>query len=69
METRPSHCGVRHLALTTHNLEEMTTFYTEFLGFSVEWASGSRQCISDVGGRQSGVSPFCRGTGQKAIPF
>ena len=38
MESRPSHCGVRHLALTTHNLEEMTRFYTEFLGFRVEWA-------------------------------
>ena len=38
MSSRPSHCGIRHLALTTPNLEEMTSFYTEFLGFRVEWS-------------------------------
>ena len=38
MSSRPSHCGIRHLALTTPNLEEMTIFYTEFLGFRVEWS-------------------------------
>ena len=38
MASRPSHCGIRHLALTTPNLDEMTRFYTRFLGFRVEWS-------------------------------
>ena len=38
MASRPSHCGIRHLALTTPNLDEMTRFYTKFLGFRVEWS-------------------------------
>ena len=34
---RPSHRGLRHLALNVSNLEEMRRFYTELLGSAVEW--------------------------------
>src|SRR5947208_4132571 len=34
---RPSHAGLRHLALNVQRLDEMKRFYVELLGFSVEW--------------------------------
>jgi catechol 2,3-dioxygenase-like lactoylglutathione lyase family enzyme len=34
---RPLHAGLRHLALNVTRLDEMKRFYTELLGFSVEW--------------------------------
>ena len=34
---RPSHAGLRHLALNVHHLDEMKRFYVELLGFAVEW--------------------------------
>jgi catechol 2,3-dioxygenase-like lactoylglutathione lyase family enzyme len=34
---RPTHLGLRHLALNAHRLEEMKRFYVDLLGFSVEW--------------------------------
>ena len=34
---RPTHAGLRHLALNATNLEAMKHFYTELLGFAVEW--------------------------------
>ena len=34
---RPSHAGLRHLALNVRQLEAMTRFYVELLGFEVEW--------------------------------
>jgi catechol 2,3-dioxygenase-like lactoylglutathione lyase family enzyme len=34
---RPAHAGLRHLALKVRNLEAMTRFYVDLLGFSVEW--------------------------------
>jgi catechol 2,3-dioxygenase-like lactoylglutathione lyase family enzyme len=34
---RPSHAGLRHLALNARNLEAMTRFYVDVLGFAVEW--------------------------------
>ncbi len=34
---RPTHAGLRHLALNAQRLEEMRRFYTELLGFVVEW--------------------------------
>ena len=37
MRVRPSHLGIRHLAISAYALEEMTRFYTGFLGFEVEW--------------------------------
>jgi len=34
---RPSHAGLRHLALNVQRLDEMKRFYVDLLGFSVEW--------------------------------
>jgi len=35
--TRPSHAGLRHLALNVRDLEAMKRFYVDLLGFAVEW--------------------------------
>jgi catechol 2,3-dioxygenase-like lactoylglutathione lyase family enzyme len=34
---RPSHAGLRHLALNVQHLDEMKRFYVDLLGFAVEW--------------------------------
>ena len=34
---RPTHAGLRHLALNVRRLDEMKRFYTDVLGFAVEW--------------------------------
>ena len=34
---RPTHQGLRHLALNARDLDAMKHFYVELLGFSVEW--------------------------------
>jgi catechol 2,3-dioxygenase-like lactoylglutathione lyase family enzyme len=34
---RPTHAGLRHLALNVHDLDVMKRFYVDFLGFDVEW--------------------------------
>jgi catechol 2,3-dioxygenase-like lactoylglutathione lyase family enzyme len=34
---RPTHAGLRHLALNATNLDAMKQFYVELLGFAVEW--------------------------------
>ena len=34
---RPSHRGLRHVALNVRGLEEMKRFYVDLLGFAVEW--------------------------------
>jgi catechol 2,3-dioxygenase-like lactoylglutathione lyase family enzyme len=34
---RPTHAGLRHLALNVRDLEAMTRFYVELLGFVIEW--------------------------------
>ncbi|MEE9394360.1 MAG: VOC family protein [Planctomycetota bacterium] len=33
----PSWLGIRHVALRVHNLEGCLRFYSDFLGFSIEW--------------------------------
>jgi catechol 2,3-dioxygenase-like lactoylglutathione lyase family enzyme len=35
---RPTHAGLRHLALNVRQMDEMKRFYTDVLGFTVEWA-------------------------------
>jgi catechol 2,3-dioxygenase-like lactoylglutathione lyase family enzyme len=37
MLQRPSHAGLRHLALGVRQLEAMKHFYVDVLGFEVEW--------------------------------
>jgi catechol 2,3-dioxygenase-like lactoylglutathione lyase family enzyme len=37
MLQRPSHAGLRHLALGVRDLEVMKRFYVDLLGFEVEW--------------------------------
>jgi catechol 2,3-dioxygenase-like lactoylglutathione lyase family enzyme len=34
---RPTHAGLRHLALNVRRFDEMKRFYVELLGFAVEW--------------------------------
>lgn len=34
---RPSHAGLRHLALNVRDMDAMKRFYVELLGFEVEW--------------------------------
>lgn len=34
---RPTHAGLRHLALNVRELDAMKRFYTDLLGFAVEW--------------------------------
>ena len=34
---RPSHAGLRHLALNVTRIAEMKAFYVDLLGFRVEW--------------------------------
>jgi catechol 2,3-dioxygenase-like lactoylglutathione lyase family enzyme len=34
---RPSHAGLRHLALNARDLDAMTRFYVDVLGFAIEW--------------------------------
>lgn len=34
---RPTHAGLRHLALNARQLEAMKRFYVDLLGFAVEW--------------------------------
>jgi catechol 2,3-dioxygenase-like lactoylglutathione lyase family enzyme len=36
--SRPTHAGLRHLALNVRDLEAMQRFYVDLLGFEVEWA-------------------------------
>ena len=41
MRGKPTHKGIRHLALHVKSLEQMKQFYTEVLGFVVEWEPDS----------------------------
>ena len=34
---RPAHAGLRHLALHARDLDAMKRFYTDVMGFAVEW--------------------------------
>ena len=34
---RPTHAGLRHLALNVERMEEMKRFYIDLLGFAIEW--------------------------------
>ena len=34
---RPTHLGLRHLALNVRRMADMTAFYVDVLGFQIEW--------------------------------
>ena len=34
---RPTHLGLRHLALNVRHMADMKAFYVDVLGFRVEW--------------------------------
>ncbi|MEP7303937.1 MAG: VOC family protein [Acidobacteriota bacterium] len=38
---RPTHSGLRHLALNVRDLAAMKRFYVELLGFAIEWEPDS----------------------------
>jgi len=38
MDRPPAHLGLRHVALVVRAFEETRAFYTDLLGFEVEWA-------------------------------
>jgi len=38
---RPTHAGLRHLALNVRELDAMKRFYVDLLGFAVEWEPDS----------------------------
>ena len=37
MQLRPTHAGLRHLALNVQHMDEMKRFYVDLLGFEIEW--------------------------------
>jgi catechol 2,3-dioxygenase-like lactoylglutathione lyase family enzyme len=67
---RPSHAGLRHLALNARDLEAMKRFYVDLLGFKVEWepdpdnvylSSGIDNLALHRGGTTSMTGPPPRG--------
>jgi catechol 2,3-dioxygenase-like lactoylglutathione lyase family enzyme len=48
---RPTHAGLRHLALNVTRLDEMKRFYTEILGFTVEWEPDADNVYLSSGSR------------------
>lgn len=66
---RPKHAGMRHVALNVLDLEPMERFYTDLLGFDVEWrpdpenvylCSGidnlALHVVEDTGGKQQSLA-------------
>jgi catechol 2,3-dioxygenase-like lactoylglutathione lyase family enzyme len=67
---RPSHVGLRHVALNVDRLEEMKRFYVDLLGFAVEWEPDPDNVYLSSGvdnlalHRSPGVPPIAREPGR-----
>jgi catechol 2,3-dioxygenase-like lactoylglutathione lyase family enzyme len=47
---RPSHLGLRHLALNVRHMAAMKAFYVDLLGFAVEWEPDADNVYLTSGG-------------------
>ena len=62
MRDRPTHKGIRHLALHVQSLEQMKHFYTEVLGYAVEWEPDSDNVYLTSGTDNVALHRSVRGT-------
>jgi len=62
MRGRPTHKGIRHLALHVQSLEQMKDFYTEVLGYAVEWEPDSDNVYLTSGTDNVALHRSVRGT-------
>ena len=62
MRGRPTHKGIRHLALHVQSLEHMKHFYTEVLGYAVEWEPDSDNVYLTSGTDNVALHRSVRGT-------
>ena len=62
MRGRPTHKGIRHLALHVESLEQMKHFYTEVLGYAVEWEPDSDNVYLTSGTDNVALHRSVRGT-------
>lgn len=65
---RPTHAGLRHLALNVRRMPEMKRFYVDLLGFTVEWEPDPDNVylssgIDNLALHQSGDHPAATGPG------
>ena len=64
---RPTHLGLRHLALNVQAVERMTAFYVDVMGFAVEWAPDPDNAYltsgSDNLALHKAAGPLASGTG------
>ena len=62
MRGRPTHKGIRPLALHVESLEQMKHFYTEVLGYAVEWEPDSDNVYLTSGTDNVALHRSVRGT-------
>ena len=62
MRGRPTHKGIRHLALHVQALDQMKHFYTEILGYAVEWEPDSDNIYLTSGTDNVALHRSVRGT-------
>ena len=62
MRGSPTHKGIRHLALHVESLEQMKHFYTEVLGYAVEWEPDSDNVYLTSGTDNVALHRSVRGT-------
>jgi catechol 2,3-dioxygenase-like lactoylglutathione lyase family enzyme len=64
--SKPTHAGLRHLALNVRDLAAMKRFYVELLGFAVEWEPDADNLYLSSGAdnlalHRAAASPATRG--------